>query len=154
MKNIFFFIALSLILSACEKTVESSSLTCINQVYYLNNAPFTGVSLGHYCNDKLFYKTNFKNGRENGFFTIYSPTGSIQLKHCYKNGFLNGEQLVFYNDGTVFQRTNYINGQLSGYEFEYYEDGKVHFKRKYLNWKLISPIIEYSDTGSIISIKK
>ena len=81
MKKIALFLVLTVILIGCDKTVKSSELKRIDNIRYLENelAPYTGFAVEYYKSGKLFYKSHFKNGKEDRYFSLYSSDAASTI---------------------------------------------------------------------------
>lgn len=72
---------------------------------------------------------NYKNGKKNGVWQVYSSETGILLEESnYIEDKLHGTAKTFYIDGVPCTVENYVNGQRNGMAESYYIDGKLSIK--------------------------
>lgn len=72
---------------------------------------------------------NYKNGKKDGVWQVYSSETGILLEESnYIDDKLHGTAKTFYIDGVPCTVENYVNGQRNGMAESYYIDGKLSIK--------------------------
>lgn len=72
---------------------------------------------------------NYKNGKKDGVWQVYSSETGILLEESnYIDDKLHGTAKTFYIDGVPCTVENFVNGQRNGLAESYYIDGKLSIK--------------------------
>ncbi|MDC0157945.1 hypothetical protein OAK38_09295 [Verrucomicrobia bacterium] len=135
MKATLFALFVALLMVGCgEDVVDGSKLQDRNGVTYLPNeeTPFTGRAESFYENGQKKEERNYKDGKWDGFYTVWYRNGQKEEESNWRDGKLmfafvwkpNGEKcpvtnvkdgngvLVWYNDdGTERGRHTYKDGE-------------------------------------------
>lgn len=120
---------------------KDGELNGLNVIYYKDSIK----ELGHWKEGKqngffqlytedgiLIESANFKNGERDGLTEQYfSSTGKLRVSANYKEGILEGEYKVYYPDGTLQGEVIYKNGELNGLKEDYYENGKLWTRQEF-----------------------
>lgn len=104
-----------------------------------------------YKNSKLFAIKHYSQGKLNGDFCEYYPSGTIKYKWMNENDIRNGEFIEYYENLNEKARYNYINNLISGDYFEYWPNGNIKNKIEYKNGKRNGKHIHYDITGNIVN---
>ena len=118
---------------------------------YFKNDIKDSITRNFYADGSLKYKVYFKNGREEGQGTEYSPDGTIISLIDYKrgyvisteyinqtrNGYKHGVWKTFYENENIKTEENYYYGKKDGYFKEFDINGNLISIQKYKNDYLI-----------------
>jgi uncharacterized protein (TIGR02145 family) len=103
-----------------DGSVDFGKLTLKGDVYYLNNAPFTGTARKVLDDGDTQEKYEMKDGKFHGKFTGDYPNSSVT--GYYKDGKKHGEwKASGYSEGTYFEIHNYKDGKKHG-EWKYIKE--------------------------------
>ena len=103
-----------------DGSVDFGKLTLKGDVYYLNNAPFTGTARKVLDDGDAQEKYEMKDGKFHGKFTGDYPNSSVT--GYYKDGKKHGEwKASGYSEGTYFEIHNYKDGKKHG-EWKYIKE--------------------------------
>lgn len=81
--------------------VEIDSLQVLEQVYYRQGSPFSGISFERYPGGMLQRVMHLRDGVKHGPLYIWYPDGSPQMSAWYVQGRLRGRFLGWYANGNV-----------------------------------------------------
>jgi antitoxin component YwqK of YwqJK toxin-antitoxin module len=83
----------------------------INKIKSINpNIKFVGEfddnnqKTGYWENGKLWYKGNYKNGNQDGYWEGYYFNGNLSWKGNYKNGIKHGYWECYYFNGDLYSK--------------------------------------------------
>ena len=120
------------------KYVHNWSINSFAAEAYFNEKQFTGKL--KVCNNKgvLVYICNYKDGKANGEFSIYSDQGKLLTTGKFLNGKLDGE-ILDYNPitGIVDSKTTYTSNILDGLSIRNYNNGEPFSEIKYEKGKAV-----------------
>lgn len=143
-------------------------------VYSYKNGQLDGLDVVYY--DGIVKETgHWKDGKQNGLFLLYTPsgilvdyanfengerhgltqqfdpeTGGITVEGSYNNGQLDGTWTQYYPDsGTIAMEQTYQNGILNGPARQYYEDGQLQIDMSYVDGIPSGPYKSYYPDGQI-----
>jgi len=121
--------------------------------YEVNSTtPFTGSSVVYHNNGQLWYRENYKNGKQDGLQEGFLSNGQLWIRTNYKDGKENGLHERFYNNpvsrlhsflipatdrGQLKVRGNYKNGKLNGLGEIFDENGNLTKTETYRDGKLV-----------------
>jgi len=76
-----------------------------------------------------------QNGEEvkNGPMVIYNPTGLLMMQGNYKDGKQDGEWTMYYESGARKSIDHYKDGVQEGEHVSWYENGQIDAKGQYKN---------------------
>lgn len=60
-----------------------------------------------------------------GPFSIFYPSGQIEVEGTGKGGKLHGKRTIWYPDSVMYGQQNYLNGELDGQSRWYYPSGQI-----------------------------
>lgn len=79
-----------ILFTSCTKSIdgkiEKSYIEERKGITYYKGTPFTGEIFENYENGQLQYKSNFKDGKEDGLYEFYYENGQLWYKRNYKDG--------------------------------------------------------------------
>lgn len=73
----------------------------------------------------LWVRQHFKNGKLEGPMEIYNIEGQLIERTVFSNGFLNGPHQAWVDNKTLIREENYVNGLKNGEAKKWYPDGKI-----------------------------
>jgi|GEM_PF-5527388 len=126
--------------------VESGALSP-QEIALLKN-PQINDGLARYYDDnwELIKKGAFKNGKEEGLWSIYKG-GGLYFTVSMKYGITDGPSTIYYPDGTVKSKVDYKNGKLDGVFTSYFPSGNLSDKVTYMEGKPEGLYISYYENG-------
>ena len=81
--------------------------------YEVNSTtPFAGVTLDYDENGQLQQRSNYKDGKSEGFSEKYYNNGQLEWRANFKDGKLNGLFELFDENGNLTKTKEYKNGEL------------------------------------------
>jgi antitoxin component YwqK of YwqJK toxin-antitoxin module len=128
---------------------DSVKLIPTKGLVYYHGKPFTGTSV-LFADTVKIESIDYINGKRNGFYRKWYPSGMLSFESEYKigkqdgtaktwwkNGQLrseshfeksvgNGVQLQWYKSGAKFKRMNLVNGREEGLQQSWRENGKLY----------------------------
>jgi antitoxin component YwqK of YwqJK toxin-antitoxin module len=129
----------------------------------------------HY-KEKIIEKGTYKDGRKDGVWTAYYPSGQVKHEITFKNGKAIGPAKFYYETGLVSEegywnidhwegkyRYYHTNGQLAydwnynqegkrtGEQKYYYENGSIKYDGVWNNGKTTGSLKMYNDSGVLIA---
>lgn len=135
MRN-YVFLIISLLLTvysaSAQKNVYFDKLQNIDDVYYYNGKPFTGLSLvRHDSTKKKMIQIQWKDGLMDGQKITWYKDEVLKQTMNFSMGKRHGEYVNYYHNGKVKERGNYLNDTINGWNFGYYESGQIKFSFNY-----------------------
>jgi len=103
----------------------------------LGEGPHTGTkNSGHWRffaedTSTLQSEGDFNNGKKNGDWTNYYPSGQISSKGKYENDEPVGKWEYFFEDGKVSSSGDFVSGKKNGYWSVYNSDGSLKSEATY-----------------------
>ena len=84
------------------------------------------------------YKGSFINGKPNGPFLFYYPSGTYRQTLIYGYGELHGDYTVYNDNGSVIKKGKFKNGVKHGYwiDVENKLIGRYYKGKRHLSWKI------------------
>jgi antitoxin component YwqK of YwqJK toxin-antitoxin module len=129
----------------------SSGLSTLN---FLRNQfiryPQKAVYTGKWLNQKTAYTADWKEGKLNGFLTLYDEEGRKIARYAYKDSLLEGESIVWYKNGQVYSRAYYKRGLAVGVREEYASSGRLLSRYDYVNGERNGSAMRWDIFGNII----
>ncbi len=126
----------------------------LNTLNFLRNHfvqyPEKAVYTGKWLNQKKAYTAERKEGKLNGFLTLYDEEGRMIARYAYKDSLLEGESTVWYKNGQVYSRAFYKNGLADGVREEYASSGRLLGRYDYENGERNGPAMRWDIFGNII----
>ena len=104
-----FLTYLIIFISSHVSALDSSQLISRNGLTYqkFTDIPFTGEVTGQ-------LQGFMRNGKREGFWTIYTSEGQLSSKGVYKQGIKNGNWVYYYSTGNESSKGEYLNGIKNG----------------------------------------
>jgi len=108
-----------------------------------------GLIETRYPDGTLKTEQNFEDGKANGTYREYYPTGVFNVTAYYHNDQLDGLKLIYREDGTLETATEYVHDKIHGFHNYYYPNESLWKKEIYVAGKLVKRI-EYDEEGFVI----
>jgi len=135
-----------------HQQITSSTKHYIIESNY-DNGILTGDYSEIYVDNGIVCKQGvYKNGKEEGLWTLQTPDGMPEKKLMYKEGKLNGEcHTKYFVDGTVSEIENYKDGKRHGLcqSFFFQKKTKLQSETNYSNGKKEGIYKNYRDDGNL-----
>ncbi|MCU0371465.1 MAG: hypothetical protein MUC31_08620, partial [Bacteroidales bacterium] len=96
---------------------------------------------------KLTVEGSYIEGRKEGIFLTYYPTGILNKVEHYQNGKKNGLVIEIDNKGTITSQESYLNDKLDGVSKSYARAGKLNWEKNFKKNKLHGLSRIYYDGG-------
>ena len=122
--------------------------------YKINSTtPFTGSSVVYHDNGQLWYRENYKDGKQDGLHEGFWSNGQLWIRTNYKDGKEDGLHERFYDNlvsrlhsflipttdrGQLKVRGNYKNGEEDGLWEEFFEHLPVDRIQDFVNTRITS----------------
>ena len=117
-----------LILVSCSPTPEIPSDQLVERqgiTYEVNSqTPFTGGFVNYHENGQLKGKGNYKDGKLNGLWEVFSENGQIQERKNFRLGLEDGLYENFWNNGQLWTRGMSKQGKEDGLWEVFNENGQ------------------------------
>ncbi len=110
---------------------ENSWLNGKVRYRYLDLDHSNAEVVGHYENDRLWFKYPIDQGLMHGVCRIWHEDGRLQIEETYDRGILHGLQREWYSDGKLKLEKCYKNGLMNGDSTTWYENGDLSFQGFY-----------------------
>lgn len=117
------------------------------------NGYIDGKSQWFESENQLFLQGQSVNGRREGNWKLYYPSGKLKKTYDYKNGDLHGKMIEYHENGQIYNEDNYIADELNGEYKYYYENGKLEFLGNYMDNKRHGKLVSYSINGELQQIR-
>ncbi len=131
------------------RRVKTEQLENINEVYYLNKVPYTGVTFDYFDNNTLMQEINWVNGILEGTKTEYFPGGLIRAKVNFKAGKRHGPFIFYHDNGNIKLDGNYFDDALDSTINAYYNNGKPKYIHHYDKGVMVGELITFYKNGNI-----
>ncbi|PLW92864.1 MAG: hypothetical protein C0592_08680 [Marinilabiliales bacterium] len=89
-----------------------------------------------------------KGGKHEGYYKVFTPSGSLLRTMMYEDDELHGEFFEYYPDGSIRIEKKFKNGELSGPYTEYYPDSTLEQTGYYLDDHRVGEWISYYPDGT------
>lgn len=90
-------------------------------------------------------------GRKQGTWKEFYPTGELKSKGDYKDNLKVRKWEYYFTNGKIEQTGSYIRGRAEGDWIWYYENRQVLRQEEYVSGLKDGPFVEYNDTGAVIT---
>lgn len=90
-----------------------------------------------------------KEGKKEGVWKLWWPTGEAGGSIEYKNGVYDGKLNVIWENGRTLETCMYASGKEEGERLLYHESGKLHWTVKYVHGLKEGESFQYYDTGEL-----
>lgn len=88
-----------------------------------------------------------KEGKKEGVWKLWWPTGEAGGSVEYKNGIYDGKLNVIWENGKAQETCSYISGKQEGEYILYHESGKIHWIVKYVHGLKEGESFQYYESG-------
>lgn len=131
---------------------ENANLRNVNGIIFFNNQPYSGLLYTLYPNAKDTAEIkSFLNGKEDGEWIKYYPSGLLKEKRSFKNGLKEGEYAAWWQNGKKQLLFHFINDQYEGVCSQWNEGGTLIQQMTYVKGYEEGPQKMYYDNGKIRS---
>ncbi|MDP4952358.1 MAG: hypothetical protein NWQ53_01830 [Flavobacteriales bacterium] len=89
-------------------------------------------------------------GRRQGDWKIYYPTGEIQAEGAYVDGLREGPWVFYHAEGKIAQKGAYRLDLPQGEWRWYFKNGEIHREEYYRKGKEDGEFVEYNEKGEVI----
>lgn len=107
------------------------------------------VEMGYYANGLPRFEMVFRDGKAEGWGTLYNKYGGIGAKALFKNNKVE-ETILYYGDGSIKSRFYYRDSVLEGVAKHYFPSGELRAETLYKNGKISGEEKWYSQKGDLI----
>lgn len=130
-------------------SITAYSITLIKKAgaYDENN----GEKFSYNIDGSIEVKYNLKNGKLNGYYETYYPSGKIKMTGYYKSGEKNGLFKDYYEDGSIQFKYNIKIGKLNGYFESFFLNGNKKKTGYFKNGNGNGLFKEYNENGVLNS---
>ena len=101
------------------------------------------VSLG------IYQEGEYRDGRREGPFTYFYPSGIIRGEGSYRSGLEDGPYTSWHENGQLRSEWAYSNGKLDGPLEDYYENGQLRAKTTFVDGEPDGPSEGYYENGQL-----
>lgn len=123
-------------------TCSSVPVEIIDDTYFKNNKPFTGIYLEKYENGNIQIRGDVLSGMADGLWQWYYENQSLEISGYYSQGKRHGQWTWYDKKGIMQKREYYEQGSPIGKWDEYYPGGSLKFeiiyhsptKRTHISW--------------------
>ena len=129
MRNLFFFVAIVALFTACQPGLEQKEESTPEFVtkYFVNKEgkkeglqTKTDTKTGAIVQEAMF-----KNGEQEGEEKFYFPSGKVEELRHYKAGKPDGTAQTFYESGVLRSEVTFVNGAMQGLYKKFHENKQV-----------------------------
>ncbi len=157
---ILVFISISGILTAQDsnskpgqtyvRKVKTAELQNINEVYYFNNKPYTGISIDLFDDKTKMQEINWKDGLLHGSKTEYFPGGRVvrAIMNFYE-GKRHGYFVYYHENSKIKLEGKYYFDDLDSTINAYYENGNPKYIHNYEKGKKVGELVLFFKNGNI-----
>ena len=144
MKNILSILLVSGLLFGCggENRILIDELTNKgtedSPIMYYESELFSGIGFDIYEDGELQYESNYKDGKENGFYKEWYENGQLRYEGNYKDGKEDGIHKGWYKNGQMEYESNSQDGKEHGEFWGWNQNGQITFEALYNDGKCIS----------------
>jgi antitoxin component YwqK of YwqJK toxin-antitoxin module len=153
LRLIIFFLTI-VIISGCEKTIDSQELEWKNGIFYKINdsKPYSGKMITYWKNGNVSREGELKEGKYHGEHKLFYKSGNIDEVITYKDGEGHGKHEVWYENGNKRLETTKIKGHINDGKYKsWYENGQLFVDGIYKDNKLVSSVSKvYDEDGNSV----
>lgn len=131
------------------RKVKTENLQNINEVYYLNNVPYTGASYDYFDNNTLMQEINWVNGILEGPKTEYFMGGLVRAVINFKAGKRQGPFVYYHENGKVKLRGNYYEDALDSTVNAFFENGNPKYIHNYDKGVMVGELVTFYKNGNV-----
>lgn len=153
--NCLFILTLFLLNFSCTNNEEKdpnvllSNLKVKNNLSYLDGQPFTGKAISYHKNKTKFIQQIYKNGVQEGKWTIWYENGKIQKEGFKAQKKADGIYKEWYPNGQLKYFKNYRLDHKEGKWKSWYENGQQWTERDFLNDQLNGKVLVWDRQGTL-----
>lgn len=147
----FIFIAITLLISCSEKTINEDQLQNRDGVFYEVNAkkPFSGTVIEKYRDGQVKEEMHYKDGEGDGHIIQWYENGQKKREENWKDGKQHGHFTGWYENGQKWFEQNYKDGEIQGLSNIWHENGQKRYEINYKRGEEISTV-EWDENGNEI----
>lgn len=93
--------------------------------------PFNGEARRYHANGTLVRAEQFANGRRNGYFLMWFPTGVNAFESVYLAGRREGTTTSWWVNGQMRSQTQFVNDKPEGIAWSWYDSGQRYKRYNY-----------------------
>ena len=98
---------------------------------------------------ELVLRVNLRDGRFQGDFEVFYPSGVFGGRGTYENGLAEGPYESYYENGELRTKINYTAGELDGPFEAYHENGQLQETSNFTAGELGGPFESYNENGQL-----
>jgi antitoxin component YwqK of YwqJK toxin-antitoxin module len=151
MRNLFFFMAIAAIFTACQPGLEQKEESTPEFVtkYYVNKE---GKKEGLQVKTDtktgaIVQETMFHNGEQDGEEKFYFPSGKVEELRNYKAGKQDGLSQSFYKIGVLRSEVMFVQGAMQGQHKKFYENKQLKMTVTMVDNNENGPFKEFYENG-------
>ena len=115
------------------------------------NGKKEGLWKFYYPSGKIKQEVTYKNNRPNGFVRIYYENGNVSEEGIWKGNKWVGKYKYYHKNGKLAYDWNYNeNGKRDGVQKYYYENGNIMIEGNWKNGKENGVLREYDENGNSV----
>ncbi len=116
----------SVVIPTTEKNLSNVNFTVINGVLFFHKTPYSGIINEYYSDKKLKTKSQYFEGRREGYYKGWYTNGNKWFERTYKKGIKRGIHLGWYeNEVKMFVYHFNKNGEYHGEIKEWYSNKQL-----------------------------
>jgi|GEM_PF-851077 len=115
---------------------------------------YTGIISERYANESPSLWKTVINGKSNGLWLEWYPSGVLRYRAYWKDSLGNGKWEYFYPNGQLRSESFYINDITQGIFKNYYENGQLKTDATYIDGKKNGIEFTYDVNGILLSRKR
>lgn len=89
-------------------------------------------------------------GKKEGRFRSWYPSGQLNIEEYYKNDVLHGEGIFWRESGVMLSKDNYVNGKLDGLSQRYHTKGELYKLEHYVQDQRHGRVQRFNEDGESI----
>ena len=113
------------------------------------NELVTGIVESFYENGQLRSRTNYKDGKKEGFYKSFHNNDELKAKGNYKSGKADGLWELFYENGQLRSGGRFIDGKRQGWWSSFNEDGTARRGKFYKYGEVEDPLKKILERTSV-----
>ena len=115
-------------------------------------APFTGTLVDRHADGRLAAWKQIVDGRADGEWLEWYPSGVLRYRGAWQAGHQNGEQAYYHPNGLPRELSYLRAGQLDGPQITYALDGRVVRRCGYLDDELQDSCLVYGALPRVVDV--
>jgi len=130
-------------------TISLNELTQKNNLSYHADQLFTGTAISYHKNKTKFIQQEYKEGIQEGKWTVWYPTGNLQKEGFKSQKKADGLYQEWYPNKQLKYVKTYHLGSKEGKWKSWYENGQQWTERDFLNNQLNGKILVWDQEGTL-----